>query len=415
MMPYCNMRLAKSQYPIKQKIKIFDIFINLNYPALAKFLMLCYNIHVYSDTINKGKTMTIFLNILFLVVGMVLLIKGADFFVSGASAVAKRFKIPAMFIGLTVVALGTSLPELSVSIASAIKGSTDMSVGNIVGSNMMNMLLILGIVTLIKPVPINKSSKKIDFPFLIGITVLLLLFCADTILNGATANVVSRTESIVLLVMLIIYITILIFNTKKEHKLLYDRPESIEPTKEEVKVEETTENNDNKKSKKRNKEKKDLKIWQIVIYIIFGLGAVVFGAECVSTTAQYLAIKMGMSEALVGLTIVAIGTSLPELATSIAASIKGENSMALGNIIGSSVINIALILGVVGVISPVVVSSTILVDMLILTVCTIIFAVLCMTRKQNINRWIGGILVSMNLAYIAFAIVRNYCFPTWLA
>lgn len=318
--------------------------------------------------------MTIFLNILFLILGLALLVKGADFFVSGASAIAKRFKIPAMFIGITIIALGTSLPELSVSIASAIKGSPNLSVGNVVGSNMMNMLLILGIVALIKPVPIKKNSKKIDFPFLVGITLLLLLFCADTFLNNGTINSISRFECIVMLVILIIYIILSVFNAKKEHSLMYKRPQEIQET---IIQEETSQ-----ESKKKKKVKQELKIWQIVILIIFGLGAVVFGAECVSTTAQYLAIKMGMSETLVGITLVSIGTSLPELATSITASIKGENEMALGNIIGSNVINIALVLSMVGVISPINVSTPILVDMLILTICTIIFACVCIFRKK---------------------------------
>lgn len=172
------------------------------------------------------------------------------FFVSGASAVAKRFKIPPMFIGLTVVALDTSLPELSVSIASAIKGSVDMSVGNIVGSNMMNLLLILGIVALIKPVPVNKSSKKIDFPFLIGVTVLLLLFCADMILNGGQSNLISRSECIVFLIVLIIYITILVLNAKKEHQQTFKVDENIEniQLQEPIQVETT----ENKKKAKKN-------------------------------------------------------------------------------------------------------------------------------------------------------------------
>lgn len=367
--------------------------------------------------------MTIFLNVLFLILGMALLIKGADFFVTGASAIAKRLKVPAMFIGLTVVALGTSLPELSVSIASAVKHSADMSVGNIVGSNMMNMLLILGIVALIRPVPIKKSSKKIDFPFLIGVTLLLLLFCADTILNGGASSFVSRSESIVLLAVLVIYLVILVLNAKQKRKFAYEQPKQLSIMKISEKLKkcdiEVASNSINlagqekskrKLFKRKKKASSVLKIWQIILCIVVGLGAVVFGAECVSTTAQYLAIKMGMSEALVGLTIVAIGTSLPELATSVVASMKGENELALGNIVGSNVMNIALILGVVGIISPVAISSTMLVDMCILAVCTIIFAALCMTRKESIGRVIGGILVAMYIAYMVFAIVRNYCF-----
>lgn len=396
--------------------------------------------------------MAIFLNILFLIIGLALLIKGADFFVSGASSIAKKFKVPTMLIGLTIVALGTSLPELSVSVASAIKGSTDMSVGNIVGSNMMNMLLILGIVALIHPVPITKSSKKIDFPFLIVLTLLLLVFSADAILNGDVQNMISRTESIVFLAMLVFYITILVINANLSKKLPFakedelnfsgemssqtenetlskdeDKGENKLETKiisthdnDEGLIEENLQTSENQnlikqeekskkfKFKKEKNEDKILKGWQIALCLIFGLAAVVFGAECVSTTAQFLAIKIGMSEALVGLTIVAVCTSLPELATSIAASRRGDNQMALGNILGSNVINIALVLGLVGVISPVAITSAILIDMLILTIFTIIFSVICMTSKKEIKRWAGILLLIMYIAYITFAIVRNY-------
>lgn len=340
--------------------------------------------------------MDIFLNILFLVIGLVLLIKGADFFVDGASAVARKLKVPALFVGLTIVSLGTSLPELSVGIASAIKGSVDLSVGNVVGSNMFNMLLIIGIVSLFKPISTGDANKKLDFPFLLVITGLLLLFCADSILDGASGNVVSRTESIILIAILVLYTTILILNAKKdfEKKSVYeDKPKAVVP---------------NVKPEPEEKEKQ-LKIWQIVLYLILGLAGVVFGAECVSSTSQFLALKMGMSEALVGLTVVAIGTSLPKLTTSIVAARKGNNDLALGNVLGSNIINITLILGAVGAISQIAVSSAILVDVAILFVCTCVFATLSMTNNK-VNRIEGGIMVAMYFAYMAFAIVRNYCF-----
>lgn len=361
--------------------------------------------------------MKIFLNVLFLVLGMGFLIKGADLFVDGASAVAKRFKIPSMLIGLTIVAIGTSLPELSVSLVSAVKHNVDMSVGNVIGSNMMNMLLILGIVMLIKPVPIKKTTKKIDFPFMLGITLLLLLFSADVILNSANSNIISRTESVVFLFALVVYMTITILNAKKEHKLMFENPE-LEEKIEEMKKEqesapETEETNKKRKKfsfKKGKKVKKELKIWQIVLFIVLGLAGVVFGAECVSSTAQFLALKIGMSEALVGLTVVAVGTSLPELATSITASIKGENELALGNIIGSNIFNIAMILGMVGLITQIPVSATILWDLLILAGCTIFFTVICLVCKEKSKRWMGAVFVGLYVAYLTFAIVRNYCF-----
>lgn len=339
--------------------------------------------------------MTIFLNILFLIIGMALLIKGADFFVSGASAVAKRLKVPAIFVGLTIVALGTSLPELSVSIVSAISGNIDMSVGNIVGSNMFNMLVVIGCIAIVSSVPMNKSTNKIDFPFMIAITGVFVLFGFDKFLNGADENILSRSESIIFIILLALYLSILIFNANrtrkrklKQEKYLQSKNVEIKPAEDEI---------------------KDMSVWKIVLYLILGLSAVVFGGECVATTAEYLAIKMGMSEALVGLTIVAFGTSLPELVTSIIAAKKGENDLALGNVVGSNIINISLILGTVGLISQAPVSTEILTDMVILLVSTVVF-VICCVQRAKISKWEGILFISMYLAYLTFAIVRNYCF-----
>lgn len=353
-------------------------------------MVICYT-HIVKN-LQKDKFMDIFLNILFLVLGMILLIKGADFFVSGASAVATKLKVPSMFIGLTVVALGTSLPELSVSITSAISNSIDMSVGNIVGSNLFNMMFVLGFVALFSPVPMSKTTQKIDFPFLIAVTAILTLCSLDTFLNGATANVLSRTESILLLIILVLYLYILISNANRKRKRQIKQEKYLGI--------QSTEN---------QPVEKQLKIWQIILYLVLGLAAVVFGGECVSTTAKFLAIKMGMSEALVGLTIVAFGTSLPELATSAIASKKGENDLALGNVIGSNIINISLILGSVGLIAQAPVSSVIVTDVIILLASTLIFTFFC-SRKSDINKKEGILFMLIYFAYIAFAIIRNYCF-----
>ncbi len=342
--------------------------------------------------------MTIFLNILFLIIGMVLLIKGADFFVSGASEVAKRLKVPAMFIGLTIVAIGTSLPELSVSITSAICGSIDMSVGNIVGSNLFNMLFILGVVAIVAPLKVHANTRKIDLPFLLVVTGILMIFSFDMFLNGATENMLSRTESLIFIFILFLYMYILIGNAKKS------RSEKL------AKEKEFMQNQDTTVVVPENKvEEKSLKVWQIVLYLVLGLAAVVFGGECVSSTAQYLAIQMGMSEALVGLTIVAFGTSLPELVTSVVAAKKGENDLALGNCIGSNIMNISLILGSVGLIAQAPISITIVTDIVILFVSTIVFVVMC-EKRNNLSKLEGAIMVAMYLSYLAFAIVRNYCF-----
>ena len=336
--------------------------------------------------------MDIFLNVLFLILGMIFLIKGADFFVSGASAIAKKCKVPSLFIGLTIVALGTSLPELSVSITSAISNNIDLSVGNIVGSNLFNMLFIVGLVAMFAPMPMSASSKKIDLPFLIAITGALLLFALDITLNGATTNILSRTESILLLVILILYLYILISNANRKRKRQLKQEKYLKAEKLENPAEE-----------------KELKVWQIILYVVIGLAAVVFGGECVSTTAQFLAIKMGMSEALVGLTIVAVGTSLPELVTSVVASKKGENDIAIGNVVGSSIMNISLILGSVGLIAQAPISTIIITDIIFLFVSTLIFSIMCF-QKDSISKKEGIILLVLYVSYVTFTIIRNYCF-----
>ena len=329
---------------------------------------------------------------------MVLLIKGADFFVSAASAIAKKLKIPSIFIGLTIVALGTSLPELSVSITSAISNSIDMSVGNVVGSNMFNTLFILGFVALFSKVPMSSTTKKIDFPFMIAITGALFLFSFDTILNEANANFLSRTESIVLLILLVLYLYILIGNANRSRKRQLRQDMYLKRLEPET----YTENAEKPKEK-------ELKVWQIIIFLIVGLAAVIFGGECVSTTAKYLALQLGMSEALVGLTVVAVGTSLPELVTSAVAARKKENELALGNVIGSNIMNISLILALVGTIAQAPISAAIFVDVAILFGSSLVFMIMCL-HKNEINRTKGIILMLMYIAYIAFAIIRNYCF-----
>ena len=341
--------------------------------------------------------MEIFLNILLLIYGLVLLIGGANFFVNGSSAIAKRFKVPSIIIGLTIVAIGTSLPELAISVTSAIKGSVDMSVGNIVGSNLFNMLIIIGITACMSPIIVQKSSKKFDFPFMIIVTLFLLLFSCNSMLENSDTNSINRIESLFLLILFGFYIYFNVRIAKKEKSFV------------EMYEEYKTDKIQNTDKTQNNEEKKDLKFWVIIIYIVVGLASVVVGGDCVSSSAQLLASKAGMSEGLIGLTIVAFGTSLPELATAIVAARKGENDLALGNILGSNILNILLIIGSVGVISTVTVSSTMLVDLALLFVFTLIFSFLAL-RKSKIGRKEGIILILMYLTYLTFAIVRNYCF-----
>ena len=365
--------------------------------------------------------MEIFLNILFLVLGMFLLIKGADYFVIGASAIAKRLKVSPLIIGLTIVAVGTSLPELAVSITSAISGSVDMSVENVLGSNMANMLLIVGLIACFSPIAVQKSSKKFDFPFMIIVTGVLLLFCADSFISGG-ANIITRTEAIVLVLLLVFYVTKLVLDAKRGRNNEFKTGDEVF----EDKLKELCEQVNQKKTetekqlRKENFFKKvmrkikefsegDIAVWKIVLFLVLGLAAVAFGGDMVCKSAQKLALMAGMSDALVGLTIVALGTSLPELVTSVIAARKGETDLAIGNIVGSNIMNILLILGSVGIINSINVSQIILTDLLILFVFTIIFSILAI-RRMRIGRISGIIFILMYFAYMAFAIVRNYCF-----
>ena len=354
---------------------------------VLKFEFLCYNV-------KREEIMQIFLNILYLVIGLALLIFGADFFVSGASSLAKKLKIPTMIIGLTIVAIGTSLPELVVSIISTIKGNADISIGNVIGSNMANMLLIVGVVACIKPIDVKKTTRHFDLPFMALMTLLLLIFSADSVLDGRE-NVLARSECIVFILLLIYYMLKQIINVKRQQKAPYmQSPEengvefSAEQPKDEIKI---------------------LPGWRIALYTIFGLAGVVGGGELVSMSSKFLALAAGMSDALVGLTIVALGTSLPELVTSIVAVRKGEHELALGNVLGSNIMNIILILGVVGTISSIAISAVVLTDLLILTCMTIIFLVMCYSKKR-FSRIEGVLSLLLYVSYIAFAIVRNYAF-----
>lgn len=317
-------------------------------------------------------------NILLLIMGMFLLIKGADWFVGGASAIAKALKIPSLIIGLTLVSLGTSLPEASVSIQSSLNGSSALSLGNVVGSNIVNTLLILGLCALFVPIAIDKDMKKFDIPIMLGLYVIILLFCFVI-----TPDVISRWQGIVLVVLFIAYMTFLVLRAKK------NAVKTVEDVEQEQKEEE------NKKP-----------LWLNILLALLGLGAIVLGGDLVVDKASFIAIELGMSESLVGLTIVAVGTSLPELVTSIVASIKKENDIAVGNVIGSNIFNVVFILGTSAVISPFALASGALVDMLVLLGSAIILMAISFMGK-SIKRWQGAVMLLAYAGYLAYIIVRG--------
>ena len=315
-----------------------------------------------------------FLDIVLLVVGMVLLIKGADFFVDGSSKIAKAFHIPSLIIGLTLVSMGTSAPEASVSINAALNDFNDLSIGNVVGSNIFNTLLILGVSALFTPLMIKKEMKKFDIPIMIGIYLVLILF--SFVISPLKIDII---ESIILLVLFVSYILFLIFRAKKENK---SKEEAIE----------------------ENISKSKLLI--SVVLAILGLAAIIFGGDLVVDSASSIATRLGMSEALVGLTIVAVGTSLPELVTSVVASVKKENDIAIGNVIGSNIFNVIFILGLSSTISSLVVNPAVLFDMIVMTVSGIIVLILALSSNK-INKWQGIMMFMLYAGYLTYIVIRN--------
>lgn len=302
----------------------------------------------------------------FLVVGFVLLIKGADFFVEGSSSIAKIFKIPSVIIGLTIVAMGTSAPEAAVSITAGIAGNNDIAISNIIGSNLFNLLMVVGICAVMRGVVTHKDIMKRDMPVNIGISILLLIFLIDL--------KITRFESILLLVLFLIYILALVVQALK------NRVEQ----EEEVRV---------------------LSPLKSLIYMVLGLAAVVYGGNLVVDNASKIAETFGLSQNLIGLTIVAVGTSLPELATSVIATKKGESGLALGNAVGSCIFNILFILGISGTLSPMAASAESFVDICVLAAVTV-FMLIIGKSKGMTTKIEGAICVLAYAGYLVYAVIR---------
>lgn len=308
---------------------------------------------------------------LLLIVGFVLLVKGADFFVDGASSIAAKLKIPSLIIGLTVVSIGTSLPEAAVSISASLGGNNGISLGNVIGSNIFNLLVVVGISSAILPIFTDRDILKRDLPFSIAITGVLCVLLLDGDL--------SRLDAIILLVLLAVYLFILIRSALK------NRTEADET--------------------------KELSWFKSLLFTVLGAAAIIFGGDLVVDNATIIAINLGMGETLVGLTIVAFGTSLPELVTSILAAKKGDSGIAIGNVVGSNIFNILFILGMAGVISPMSADSVFFIDTGILIVASLIMFVFAFT-KRKINRIEGLISLLMYAAYMAYIIMR--AFHIWI-
>lgn len=324
-------------------------------------------------------------NIALLLVGFVLLIKGADFFVEGSSSVAKLLKVPSIVVGLTVVAMGTSLPELSVSVSAALNESNEIAISNVVGSNFFNLIVVLGVCALFTTVPVDRQVLKRDFPFSIIITAALVFFMADLIKPWAdvaenSAGLLSRLNSIILLAVFVGYLVYTVRSALKDRK-------------------------NNLMTETDGDEEKPHSLLISIIFIVCGVIAIKFGGDFVVDSAKYIALHIGMSETLVGLTIVAVGTSLPELVTSIVAAKKGETSLAVGNVIGSNIFNVLFILGVSGTIHPIMAEKQNLIDAILILLVSIVVYFFAKSRKR-IERKEGMIMLAIYVIYMIYAILR---------
>ena len=310
----------------------------------------------------------IIIQVILLLVGFVFLIKGSDFFVDGASSIASILKVPTIIVGLTIVAFGTSAPEAAVSITSSLTGNNAMAVSNVIGSNMFNLLMVIGIAALLSDLVMEKSVLNKDLPFLVIITALVGVFI---FLGGD----ISSIEGIILIVLLIAYVAYLIIGAFRLGVTNYvDKPKMSLP--------------------------------KSIIFIVVGLAGIIIGGDFVVDSASAIAIALGMSETLVGLTIVAIGTSLPELVTSITALKKGENQLVIGNVIGSNIFNILFVLGASSAISAIPISSSMIIDTIMMVAVTVLCFIFGKTQDKY-DKKEGVILIALFIAYMAFAIMRN--------
>lgn len=315
-------------------------------------------------------------NILLILLGFALLIKGADFLVDGSSSIARKFHIPQIIIGLTIVSIGTSMPEMFVSLTSSIEGYSDMAMGNVIGSNVCNLLLILGLSTVIRPVKFQKETRLIEIPMCLGISIVFMILC--NIGEG-----INRIDGIILLALFAIFITYTIIMGLKGEK--FDKEDNEED----------------------EKTVKDIPVWKSILYVILGIIALKFGGDFTVDNAVIIANHFHISEQIISLTILAIGTSLPELVTSVTAAIKGNSDIAIGNIIGSNIFNMLFIIGSTSLIKPISYSLSYNIDMWILLGGTLLLSLFpIIPPKNKMNRPNGAIYLALYAIYMVIMFVK---------
>ena len=313
-------------------------------------------------------------NILLLIVGFVLLIKGADVFVDGASSTARNFKVSKMLIGLTIVAFGTSAPEFAVSMSALSSGSTDMVLGNVIGSCILNILLILGIAAVIKPIKIHDNTVKKEMPLALLISSLLVVLMLDSKLGNGVINQISRSDAFVIILFFTVFVYYLVSLAKQ-------------------------------KKEEEDKEDKPMKLWKSLLFVALGLAGIIVGSDFVVDNTTALAKALGISERVISLTIIAFGTSLPELVTTIISSKKGEQDLLLGNIIGSNIFNICVVLGIpVAIFGTITPSSFSYIDLIMIVSSSLILFIFSHS-KRTITRLEGALMLLIFMTYYTLVFV----------
>lgn len=327
-----------------------------------------------------------------LIVGFVMLIKGADWFVDGASMIAKKFGIPQIVIGLTIVAFGTSAPEAAISITSAVNNSAGLAIGNVLGSNIMNVLLILGLCAAVTPLAVQKNTLYIEIPFVTVITAALMIM-------GVVGNQLGWIDGLLLWALFIIFFAYLIILSKKDKNAI--------PA-----LEETPDSDENDE---KNGEKKSMEIAKMLGKLAVGIALVILGSQAVVNGAKTIASGLGMSESLIGLTIVAFGTSLPELVTSLSAAKKGEADLAIGNIVGSNIFNILFVLGTSALISPIVfdtnwITGFMLDNIMAIVTMAVLFMCILFTKDKKLRRGGGITMLVLYAGYFAWIVAKDFIY-----
>ena len=314
-------------------------------------------------------------DVLFIIIGIVIVLMGADKLTEAASSLARGMKIPEIVIGLTIVSMGTSAPELFVSLTSALQHTPDMALGNVIGSNIFNTLLIVGCAAIVAPMTIAHTTVSKDIPFSLLASALLVVLCMDDFSSvQITGHVLSRTDGVVLLLCLALFMWLTYRVAMRNRKETTVAPPSMP-------------------------------WWRAVLWMALGLGALVLGSDLFVSSASDLAVSLGMSQAVVGLTIVAGGTSLPELATSMVSAKKGNSDIAIGNVIGSNMFNILMIIGITGLVKPMHIAGITPVDLTMLLVSMLLLWLFCRT-KYAVKRWEGAVLTVVYMAYLAWLIAN---------